>query len=475
MPNSSQLARLRKGTKEWNKWRENNLFEIPILSEVDLSGANLREAYLSWANLSGANLSWSNLSWAYLSWADLSGANLSWSNLSGSNLSWTDLNEADLRSANLRSADLRSADLRSADLRSADLSEANLKGANLKGANLKGANLKGANLKGANLKGANLKGADLSEVNFSRIQALRTNFQDATLTGACLEDWNINSETILDGVICDYVYLKADRQERRPSDPNKNFAPGEFSQLFQKVTETVALIFSDGIDWKAFLKSFKQLQKEQKLQLQVEDSNSQLPIVRALENKDDGTLVLRVSFSSSLSPAQVEKSFWQKYLPAKKTSHADLMEIIKFQASQPIQIPNLLSQTNKTQSNSLSEKRSIKIDPSPTSLGTGYGKKVEAQKIAVTINETHSKSLAETAAEIQELLEQLSQTYPTSTSQEKMTVVAEAVAQIEQNPTLKARVINTLKAGETEAFKEAIDHPLINLLMTSIEGWPEAE
>ena len=66
-------------------------------------------------------------------------------------------------------------------------------------------------------------------------------------------------------------------------------------------------------------------------------------------------------------------------------------------------------------------------------------------------------------------------TPPTTTNKEKMTVVAEAVDQIESNPTLKARVINALKAGGTETLKEAIDHPLVNILMATIEGWQEAD
>ncbi len=56
-----------------------------------------------------------------------------------------------------------------------------------------------------------------------------------------------------------------------------------------------------------------------------------------------------------------------------------------------------------------------------------------------------------------------------------MTVVTEVVDRIETNPMLKARVINALKAGGTEAFKEVIDHPLVNILMASIEGWQDAE
>ncbi len=94
-------------------------------------------------------------------------------------------------------------------------------------------------------------------------------------------------------------------------------------------------------------------------------------------------------------------------------------------------------------------------------------------KVAGVINEAEEQDLAEAAAKIQALLEQLSETYPTTTSKEKNIVVGEAVDQIENNPTLKSKVINALKAGGTEAFKEAVNHPLVNILLATIEGWQE--
>ena len=94
-------------------------------------------------------------------------------------------------------------------------------------------------------------------------------------------------------------------------------------------------------------------------------------------------------------------------------------------------------------------------------------------KVAVVINEAEEQDLAEAAAKIQALLEQLSETYPTTTSKEKNIVVGEAVDQIENNPTLKSKVINALKAGGTEVFKEAVNHPLVNILVATIEGWQE--
>src|ERR687885_32551 len=138
-----------------------------------------------------------------------------------------------LREADLRKADLRYANLSGADLLGADLLGAKLSGADLSGANLKQANLREVNLSQADLSGANLYGANLSGASLISTKAVGTNFEQTILTGVGLEDWRINSNTIFDGVICDYVYLKAHHQERRPS--SGKFAPREFTKLFAKV------------------------------------------------------------------------------------------------------------------------------------------------------------------------------------------------------------------------------------------------
>ncbi|MDF5721919.1 MAG: CHAT domain-containing protein [Rhizonema sp. PD37] len=84
-------------------------------------------------------------------------------------------------------------------------------------------------------------------------------------------------------------------------------------------------------------------------------------------------------------------------------------------------------------------------------------------------------NVVQAAYEIQQLLQQLEQTYPTKSSAEKMMVVAKAVDEIENNPPLKARMIEALKTGGTEAFKELINHPLVNIMIASIENWLETE
>jgi len=92
-----------------------------------------------------------------------------------------------------------------------------------------------------------------------------------------------------------------------------------------------------------------------------------------------------------------------------------------------------------------------------------------------TLSVTQKSNLTEAATEIQQLLNQLEQSYPTETFTQKAVVVDEALKKIEANPSFKNRVVGTLKAAGKETFKEAIDHPLVNIFMAAIEGWQEGE
>ncbi len=103
----------------------------------------------------------------------------------------------------------------------------------------------------------------------------------------------------------------------------------------------------------------------------------------------------------------------------------------------------------------------------------------------------HKQDLAEAAAEIQRLLEQLEKTSPTNSNyettysansnyettysansaSEKLILASRALQQIENNPTFKKRVINALKEGGDFAFQEAINHPLANIVVAAIQGW----
>ena len=107
-------------------------------------------------------------------------------------------------------------------------------------------------------------------------------------------------------------------------------------------------------------------------------------------------------------------------------------------------------------------------------IGHMSGGEIQAgAKVGGIINESQQKSLAEVAKEIQELLDQLSQTNPTTKTTEQMIVVGKAIDIIEENPSLKSKIIKVLTAVGKEAFKEAVDHPLANIFIAGVEAWTE--
>jgi uncharacterized protein YjbI with pentapeptide repeats len=346
MANQQHLARLRSGLSNWNNWRERQNkavqpdFSSADLSDMDLSGVNLSSADLSNADLSGTNLIMANLNKAYFFRANLSRANFFRANLSGAILSSVILHGANFKSAILKGTDLSGAYLNSQDLREIDLSDVNLSGAylssadltdvnlnavNLRGANLSEtnlsrANLRKVNLRGASLIGANFSGSDLSGADLESVQALGTNFTGANLTGANIKDWNINVLTKLDEVECEYVYCQGNGQERRPRDLNRIFYVGEFTKLFQKALETVDLIFSDGIDWKAFSHSL------QKLKQQYSESDVS---IQAIERKNDEAFVIRLQVDSGVNKAEIERVAIEQYRVALKIVQTKYSERLK--------------------------------------------------------------------------------------------------------------------------------------------------
>jgi uncharacterized protein YjbI with pentapeptide repeats len=495
------------------------------LSESDLSEANLNKTYLISANLSGANLSGTNLSEANLNEANLSftdlsktnlnktsfisadlsganlvasnlrGVNLSNANLSGANLgeadlSFTNLIFADLRGTNLKGANLNGADLNGADLSFAKLSKANLNGANLNGADLSFAKLSKANLNKANLSFANLSyidfsGADLSGANLGIVQALGTNFTLSTLTGACIEDWHINASTVLENIKCQAIYMKQDEDgrytDRRPSSENKSFADGDFAKLVRKALSTVDLIFRNGLDWKALAMSMERFR--------VESEGIELAI-QAIENKGEGDFVIRVDAPIDANKAEIEKFLKREYklarnaleskyksqleskdreLDSTRQHNTNLTEIVKLMAARPITIENknIGASTFMTDSSS-------KVNQ--TFQGPIYGVAGNVEGNQNIYAPEQKQNLAEAAAEIQQLLEQLSATYPTTTITEKSVIATKAIEALEKNPAQKAKIIKAVKAGGIAALKELVEpvmKPITNILFPILEALSE--
>lgn len=107
-------------------------------------------------------------------------------------------------------------------------------------------------------------------------------------------------------------------------------------------------------------------------------------------------------------------------------------------------------------------------------VGVNHGE-INPKKLGGTINETEKQNLAEVSAEIQQLLKQWFQTYPTPPTTQKMVVVTQVMEWIRSDPTLEQRIINAAKKGSLTDSQKAIDHLLATFVSGAIENWQEAE
>lgn len=440
MANQQHLALLKQGVEIWNQWRENNDQIIVDLSGADLSRANLNEANLKIANLNQADLRMANLSDANLTGADLTGADLRGVNLRGATLNLADLNQADLSGAhlmlaNIIEANLIGVNLSEANLKIANLTRANLSEANLKMANLSGTNLTETNFSMANLTDANLRMANLTDANLERTQVLDTNFNKAILTGTCLQNWQTNSATDLKDVICEYVYLQVGQQERRPLEGN--FATGEFVKLWRSLN-TSNLIVND--------------QAPAVQDYQIEHYTSFLPapeVAAKIEVLPQPNQYQTPPASEPEVAAKIEPSPQPvKYYNPPVSKPAVVVERQDLPYSQPQTLFNHTSPSNL-----------------PKEV-------MEVEQLIKQIDKHISQSKwSELAAEIQELLQQLTQACPINTPLEKVIVVAAAIKQLESQTALKSKVLNALQAGADQDLKTLVNHPLIHILMPALAGW----
>jgi hypothetical protein len=163
----------------------------------------------------------------------------------------------------------------------------------------------------------------------------------------------------------------------------------------------------------------------------------------------------------------------QKQLTQANYRHcADLKEIAMLLANRTINV----EARAVAESQSMSEAYQSKYDQRGANIGSNVDTardNARVQSILHNYAPEQRQSLVEAAAEIQQLLQQLEQSYPTNTPLERQAVVTEAIRHIESNPTLKARIIGALKKAGTEGIKELVDHPLINIFLAAVEGWQE--
>jgi len=325
---------------------------------------------------------------------------------------------------------------------------------------------------GANLQNASLYSASLVNVDFSD-----ADLRGAILTDACIKDWNINSATQLDNVQCEYVYMDRHKQDRRPS--SDSFKPGEFTKLFQVFSNTVDLIFRNGVDWQAFTYALETVKHEKE--------GAEI-VVQSIENKRDGVVVVKLGVSSESNKTTIHSAFMQGYRFASEILESKYQselidtttklayknaQIVRYSEENRYQLEHINKLFSLLQQKTEVEKLMMET-PKYDMRGSNFGNFADTvqsdgkqQNIQHIYAPELKQSLIEAAQEIQNLLKQLEATNPQATEEQQMNYVNSAIP-----PTLKQRTIAALKEGGETAINEFLmENKYLKVGKSIVKGW----
>lgn len=449
MANEEQVAVLRQGANAWNRWRKKNPNAKIDFHSVNLSRAKPFSINLYGADLRGVDLRSANLSNTNLREANLTQANLAGANLSGANLEHAIITLADLQGANLAGACLHDVDFIESDLHGASFREGSLCGVLFRHANLSEADFRGADLGEADLRKANLRKADLRDTSLVETQVLGANFEQAILTGACIQSWQLDNSTVLKGVRCDYIfrtykkgkYLGSVYNEREkftdrlPVDFESTFVLGEFERWIrvrQSALDTIDVTFIEGIDWQAFFKALQEVRKCHP------ESGIRIQSVQEV----DGTYVASLSLETEVEDESIDqlraeiesktKSFYERQLIEARAEN----RVLERSLDQAMEKLAMASTSNYSQNFHA---------PVGNVAQTNQGKMQNIQHIYAP----EQQDLSEAAKEIQSLLSTLAKTYNTTTEAGQEKLMKELGQEIKQHPKWR----RALKEGGIELIK----------------------
>lgn len=239
----------------------------------------------------------------------------------------------------IRQIAIRLATYQGTNFQHADLKEVSFTGANLKSCNFARAKIPRTNFRGAkhldqarldqtyldrpkvlqiattgnghnqvlsnlDLQGIYLKGADLSGAFFVQTKLADADLSESDLTGACIDNWDIQRTTKLEGIACKYVFMRYQDGDKRNRIPlgNEEFNDNGFENFVRSLLDTLDLYHKQDFDPVASLLALKELRKKHK----------ELLTIVVLENRDNGFLI-KIQTSGRNENITLERDYFDRY------------------------------------------------------------------------------------------------------------------------------------------------------------------
>ncbi len=426
-------------------------------------------------NFQNANLTETNFSQAKLKHTDLRGATLT-------NTNWYQAESLEYaRTSRTYLADSRIREL----LVTKDGKAKNFDRYDLRELNLQNGNFADASFIGADLSEANLEKADLSRAKLVQAQLYRTNLTHTCLTGAYIQDWAISTDTTLEGIKCDYIYMKLPTPGdpdpwRKPDDRQEIFKEGDFSDFIAPIVKTLDLYRQQNIDPRRVAGTFTTLDLYHYegidpsaaaialKQLAEAHPEADLEVV-ALEGRGEEKVRLQARVAEEVDRSGLSAEYFSRYREISSLPYSDLQALLTGIAEKDERIRSLEDmvmtaiksnksyiETYYTLGDTVSEKRSINFQADGNigdvsgivggdvsgvlNLGTISGNVTNAINQLPTSSDPDKPGLKELLAQLQTAIEAETELPPDDKAEalEQVKVLAEAGQKPEDSALQKA-------------------------------------
>jgi uncharacterized protein YjbI with pentapeptide repeats len=214
----------------------------------------------------------------------------------------------------------------------------------LREVNLADAKLQKASFISADLSQANLSGADLSGSKLAKAQLYQADLTRAILTGTNIQDWGISTETKLDDVLCDYIYMRLPTENdpdvcRKPDIKHEIFKFGDFANFISPIVKTLKLYQEQNVDMRQASITFKTLDLFHTGGLdpnaaavalqQLTDNypNAGLEVV-ILEGRGNENIHLQAKVSGDADRSQLSSEYFDRYEQLKSLPYGDVKRML---------------------------------------------------------------------------------------------------------------------------------------------------
>jgi uncharacterized protein YjbI with pentapeptide repeats len=289
--------------------------------------------------------------------------------IGGTKFCGANLTNADFSHANLAHADFRNAILtctnwyQAQGLEKAQLSQTylenptvcklvtskeaiakNLNNLDLSGLNLKKGNFQDSSFIGADLSNTTLENANLSGTKLVTAQLYSSNLKQATLTGAYIENWGISTDTQLEEIKCDYIYMHDPTIEdpdpcRKPDNKKEIFSEGDFTNFIAPIIKTLDLYQQQNVDMRQATIQFRTLDLFHNggldpqaaaislTQLQKQHPEAELEVL-SLESRGQNNIRVQAKVNEGADRSALSNEYFQIYQELQDAPYSSIQSLL---------------------------------------------------------------------------------------------------------------------------------------------------